>query len=116
MVVAGERVREAEVSRRAWGRSNPLCRHHLGHGSIPRAGVRARDDSLPLGCCSIAVVSRGGMIGASVDTSAVRDRVSARFGLLERLGLVTPEEQQVPHSVLVEALNEFTIYLPPQRL
>jgi hypothetical protein len=56
------------------------------------------------------------MIGASVDTSAVRDRVSARFGLLERLGLVTPEEQQVPHSVLVEALNEFTIYLPPQRL
>ncbi|KQV99836.1 hypothetical protein ASC87_03200 [Rhizobacter sp. Root1221] len=42
--------------------------------------------------------------------------VSARFGLLERLGLVTPEEQQVPHSVLVEPLNEFTIYLPPRRL
>lgn len=41
---------------------------------------------------------------------------SARFGLLERLGLVTLEEQQKPHSVLVEPVNEFTIYLPPQVL
>lgn len=40
----------------------------------------------------------------------------ARFGLLDRLGLVTPEEQQHPHSVLVEPVNEFTIYLPPKVL
>ena len=39
---------------------------------------------------------------------------SANFGLLSRLGLVTPEEQQVAHSVLVEPINEFTIYLPPK--
>ncbi len=38
----------------------------------------------------------------------------ARFDLLDRLGLVTLEEQQVPHSVLIEPLNEFTIYLPPK--
>ena len=37
----------------------------------------------------------------------------ARFGLLDRLGLVTPDEQQHPHSVLVEPINTFTIYLPP---
>ncbi|WP_233259505.1 DUF2071 domain-containing protein [Ramlibacter sp. WS9] len=40
--------------------------------------------------------------------------VSADFGLLERLGLVTLQEQQHPHSILVEPMNEFTIYLPPQ--
>ncbi|TDK23897.1 DUF2071 domain-containing protein [Luteimonas aestuarii] len=40
----------------------------------------------------------------------------ADFGLLDRLGLVTREEQQHPHSVLVEPLNEFTIYLPPRVL
>ncbi|TLX52430.1 hypothetical protein CWC31_00920 [Pseudoalteromonas ruthenica] len=39
---------------------------------------------------------------------------SANFGLLSRLGLVTPEEQQVAHSVLVGPINEFTIYLPPK--
>jgi len=39
---------------------------------------------------------------------------SAKFGLLTRMGLVTEEEQQVPHSVLVEPINEFTIYLPPK--
>lgn len=39
---------------------------------------------------------------------------SASFGLLSRLGLVTHEEQQVPHSVLIEPINEFTIYLPPR--
>lgn len=38
----------------------------------------------------------------------------ADFGLLSRLGLVTQEEQQVAHSVLVEPINEFTIYLPPK--
>jgi|TARA_B110000438_G_scaffold278240_1_gene301590 hypothetical protein len=39
---------------------------------------------------------------------------SASFGLLSRLGLVTQEEQQVAHSVLIEPINEFTIYLPPK--
>ncbi len=41
---------------------------------------------------------------------------SASFGLLSRLGLVTEEEQQVAHSVLIEPINEFTIYLPPKVL
>jgi hypothetical protein len=40
----------------------------------------------------------------------------ASFGLLSRLGLVTQEEQQTAHSVLVEPINEFTIYLPPKVL
>ncbi len=40
--------------------------------------------------------------------------VSAHFGLLDRMGLVSAAEQQHPHSVLVEPINEFTIYLPPQ--
>ena len=40
--------------------------------------------------------------------------ISANFGLLSRLGLVTLEEQQVAHSVLIEPVNEFTIYLPPK--
>lgn len=40
--------------------------------------------------------------------------VSARFGLLDRMSLVSKAEQQHPHSVLVEPINEFTIYLPPQ--
>jgi hypothetical protein len=39
---------------------------------------------------------------------------SASFGLLSRLGLVTQVEQQVAHSVLIEPINEFTIYLPPK--
>lgn len=39
---------------------------------------------------------------------------SARFGLLSRLALVTEKEQQLPHSVLIEPINEFTIYLPPK--
>ncbi|WP_111979333.1 DUF2071 domain-containing protein [Algibacillus agarilyticus] len=37
----------------------------------------------------------------------------AKFGLLSRMGLVSECEQQTPHSVLVEPVNEFTIYLPP---
>ncbi len=41
---------------------------------------------------------------------------SADFGLLTRMGLVTKEEQQVPHSVLIEPINEFTIFLPPKIL
>lgn len=40
--------------------------------------------------------------------------LSADFGLLDRLGLVSRQEQQHPHSVLLEPVNEFTIYLPPQ--
>jgi hypothetical protein len=39
--------------------------------------------------------------------------LSANFGLLSRMNLVAPEEQQAPHSVLVQPVNEFTIYLPP---
>jgi hypothetical protein len=42
--------------------------------------------------------------------------LDANFGLLERLGLVTIPEQQVPHSILIEPINEFTIYLPPKVL
>jgi hypothetical protein len=42
--------------------------------------------------------------------------VYASFGLLSRLGLVTQEEQQVAHSVLIDPINEFTIYLPPKVL
>jgi len=42
--------------------------------------------------------------------------VSANFGLLSRLGLVSVEEQQHPHSVLLEPISEFTIYLPPRVL
>jgi len=40
----------------------------------------------------------------------------AHFGLLSKLGLVSEQEQQVAHSVLVEPINEFTIYLPPKVL
>ncbi len=40
----------------------------------------------------------------------------ARFALLDRLGLVTTAEQQHPHSVLLEPINVFTIYLPPRVL
>jgi len=42
--------------------------------------------------------------------------ISAEFGLLDRLRLVTFAEQQRPHSVLIEPVNEFTIYLPPRVL
>ena len=41
---------------------------------------------------------------------------SAWFGLLERLGLVSAAEQLSPHSVLLQPMNEFTIYLPPRVL
>lgn len=40
--------------------------------------------------------------------------LSAHFGLLDRLGLVALAEQRCPHSVLIEPINEFTIYLPPK--
>lgn len=40
--------------------------------------------------------------------------VRASFGLLDRLGLVTMHEQQHPHSILLDPINEFTIYLPPK--
>ena len=40
--------------------------------------------------------------------------ISANFKLLSTLGIVTPSEQNHPYSVLIEPLNEFTIYLPPQ--
>ncbi|MGE3347501.1 MAG: DUF2071 domain-containing protein [Ramlibacter sp.] len=42
--------------------------------------------------------------------------IRADFGLLSRLNLVHKDEQQSPHSVLVEPMNEFTIYLPPKVL
>lgn len=38
---------------------------------------------------------------------------SANFKLLADLGLVNHSEQQTPYSVLIEPINEFTIYLPP---
>ena len=40
--------------------------------------------------------------------------IFARFGLLDRLGLVSIEEQKKPHSVLLEPINAFTVYLPPK--
>lgn len=38
----------------------------------------------------------------------------AKFDLLDRLNLVSFEDQLNPYSVLIEPINEFTIYLPPQ--
>ena len=38
---------------------------------------------------------------------------SANFKLLSDLGIVKEAEQQSPYSVLIEPINEFTIYLPP---
>lgn len=37
----------------------------------------------------------------------------AQFKLLSDLGIVFESEQQLPYSVLIEPINEFTIYLPP---
>ncbi|GAA0858731.1 DUF2071 domain-containing protein [Aliiglaciecola litoralis] len=39
---------------------------------------------------------------------------SAKFTLLSDLGIVDVSEQSSPYSVLIEPINEFTIYLPPQ--
>lgn len=39
---------------------------------------------------------------------------SARFTLLEELGLVAPGEEPAIHSVLLQHETEFTIYLPPR--
>ena len=39
--------------------------------------------------------------------------VYAKFELLERMRLVSFEDQLKPYSVLIEPINEFTIYLPP---
>ncbi|MQX52285.1 DUF2071 domain-containing protein [Alcanivorax sediminis] len=38
---------------------------------------------------------------------------SANFKLLSKLGIVEESEQTSPYSVLIEPINEFTIYLPP---
>lgn len=38
---------------------------------------------------------------------------SANFKLLADLGIVLDIEQNSPYSVLIESMNEFTIYLPP---
>jgi hypothetical protein len=40
----------------------------------------------------------------------------ARFELLAKLNLVCDEDQLKPYSVLIEPINEFTIYLPPRCL
>ena len=40
--------------------------------------------------------------------------ITADFKLLSRLGIVKDCEQSNPYSVLIEPLNEFTIYLPPK--
>lgn len=39
--------------------------------------------------------------------------MSAKFKLLSDLGIVKESEQNSPYSVLIEPINEFTIYLPP---
>lgn len=41
---------------------------------------------------------------------------SAQFALLSRMKLVQEDEQQQPYSVLLQPINEFTIYLPPTAL
>ncbi|MBD3895023.1 DUF2071 domain-containing protein [Halomonas sp. ML-15] len=38
---------------------------------------------------------------------------SAKFKLLSDLNIVKASEQSLPYSVLIEPVNEFTIYLPP---
>ncbi|OTG81659.1 DUF2071 domain-containing protein [Acinetobacter sp. ANC 4648] len=40
----------------------------------------------------------------------------AKFELLNRLNLVSFNDQLKPYSVLIEPINEFTIYLPPSAL
>ena len=40
--------------------------------------------------------------------------ISAYFELLSRINILTQKEQQHPHSVLVQAETEFTIFLPPK--
>lgn len=42
--------------------------------------------------------------------------ISANFKLLSDFGIVPTSEQNNPYSVLVQPLNEFTIYLPPKVL
>ena len=42
--------------------------------------------------------------------------LSAHFELFVRLGLVSIAEQQYPHSVWMQPINDFTVYLPPTRL
>ncbi|WP_417422498.1 DUF2071 domain-containing protein [Halomonas sp.] len=39
---------------------------------------------------------------------------SASFKLLSTMGIVSEAEQMTPYSVLIEPINEFTIYLPPK--
>lgn len=41
---------------------------------------------------------------------------TAHFRLLDETGLVHSSEQDFPYSVLIEPINEFTIYLPPKVL
>jgi hypothetical protein len=40
--------------------------------------------------------------------------LQACIGLFDRLGIVTYEEQQSPHSVLIQHETEFAIFLPPR--
>ncbi|CEA04589.1 hypothetical protein BN1049_01633 [Pseudomonas saudimassiliensis] len=42
--------------------------------------------------------------------------LNARFDFFARLGLVSLAEQQHPHSVLMQPINDFTVFLPPTRL
>lgn len=41
--------------------------------------------------------------------------VELSFELLERLGVLTPEEMQAPHSVLISPETVFRIHMPPRR-
>lgn len=40
----------------------------------------------------------------------------ARWGLLDRLGIVPYDEQTTPHSVLIQPRTEFIVHLPPRRV
>jgi uncharacterized protein YqjF (DUF2071 family) len=42
--------------------------------------------------------------------------LAARFDLLHTLGLVCREDQNRPHSVMLQPVTEFTIYLPPKAI
>ncbi|MBP8252737.1 MAG: DUF2071 domain-containing protein [Herpetosiphon sp.] len=37
------------------------------------------------------------------------------FGLYERLGLLSREEMQQPHSIFISPLTKFTVFLPPRK-
>lgn len=95
-------------------------------GQQPRQILRFADEETALFYLTHPLVGfyhrlRDGRLGAYRvwhDRLQVRPAqlINARFSLFERLGLVSYPRQQQPHSVLVQPINDFTVYLPPTRL